>query len=117
MELRARSRRLAITSRSMVVSSGLAWPNADPAAANSEPATTIDTPTCRGILCPPCPPWVDFLESLAVTLQYNISGGQLGRPVGPTRASLWISVGAIAGALALHGAAVLALVMLANPQG
>lgn len=54
---------------------------------------------------------------MSVTIQYNISNGQLERPVGPTRASLRISVGAIAGALALHGLAVLALVVLATPQG
>jgi periplasmic protein TonB len=52
-----------------------------------------------------------------VTLQYNISNGQPERPIGPTRASKWIPVGAIAGAFALHGVAVLALLALAAPQG
>jgi protein TonB len=52
-----------------------------------------------------------------VTLQYNITDGQPKRPIGPTRASMWISVGAIGGALALHGAFVLMLVALAAAPG
>jgi protein TonB len=52
-----------------------------------------------------------------VTLQYNISISQPERPVSPTRSSLWISGGAIAGALALHGLAAAALFLLATPQG
>ena len=51
-----------------------------------------------------------------MTLQYNISNGQLDRPMGPTRASAWIFRGAIAGALALHGLALRGLMVLAMSQ-
>jgi periplasmic protein TonB len=70
------------------------------------------TPSHRA---PPCPLLSCFVESKAVTLQYNISNGQPDRPVQLARASRWMLGGAVAGSLGLHAlAAAVALMALSG---
>src|SRR6266850_550674 len=117
MELRARSRRLAVTSRSIVPSSGLVCVSAGRAAMSTTPTTAIDTPIRCRIVYPPCCRWIGSVKSFAEMLQYNVLHRQSDRPIGPVRTPAWIIAGAITGALALHGLVATALFALAGPPG